>query len=354
MKEKVYILAMKDTVRNSKIAIPVIDIFEICMLVSWLISVKPEASIRYYGYPVLYATLLIVSSVVLVCMFVMGKNIKKYYKTIMIMQSCYATIFVMWALGITFIGANYRNSFSELLYVTIITLIPVFCYIESAFWIVVQLVSSVFIMVLAYMNIDHFDAFRTNFSVFTIISIIAGRSLYKIRCSGYMRQVELESSLEANRHLAMFDVLTQLPNRRSYEEKIQSIVAAKKKKIVIAMFDLNGLKAANDNLGHEAGDMLIIGAANTLEKTFSEIGSVYRVGGDEFSGIFEASMDDIEKAVIKLEENEKEWSEKNNMKLSIAYGFAGGDNNKISVNELEVMADNRMYENKKQYHSRER
>ena len=49
------------------------------------------------------------------------------------------------------------------------------------------------------------------------------------------------------------------------------------------MMDLNGLKAANDNIGHEAGDELIIGASKCMDNAFSGLGRTYRVGGDEFA-----------------------------------------------------------------------
>ena len=53
------------------------------------------------------------------------------------------------------------------------------------------------------------------------------------------------------------------------------------------MSDVNGLKEANDTLGHEAGDELIIGSAECLEKSFEGINTIYRLGGDEFTVIVE-------------------------------------------------------------------
>ena len=48
------------------------------------------------------------------------------------------------------------------------------------------------------------------------------------------------------------------------------------------MFDLNNLKETNDCYGHSAGNELILCASNDLREAFRGIGTVYRIGGDEF------------------------------------------------------------------------
>ncbi len=45
--------------------------------------------------------------------------------------------------------------------------------------------------------------------------------------------------------------------------------------------DLNGLKQANDSLGHSAGDELICAASNCMKFAFTSYGKIYRIGGDE-------------------------------------------------------------------------
>ena len=49
----------------------------------------------------------------------------------------------------------------------------------------------------------------------------------------------------------------------------------------VVMADINGLKEANDTLGHEAGDELIIGSAECLRNGFDGIDAIYRLGDDE-------------------------------------------------------------------------
>lgn len=80
------------------------------------------------------------------------------------------------------------------------------------------------------------------------------------------------------------DHSTMLLNRRAYEEeKLSLLDTGLKEDFVYVTADINGLKTANDTLGHAAGDELIRGAAGCLEKSFGAYGKVYRIGGDEFA-----------------------------------------------------------------------
>lgn len=58
-----------------------------------------------------------------------------------------------------------------------------------------------------------------------------------------------------------------------------------KANFVYVTADLNGLKGANDTLGHAAGNELIRGAADCLRAAFGAFGDIYRIGGDEFAAI---------------------------------------------------------------------
>lgn len=57
--------------------------------------------------------------------------------------------------------------------------------------------------------------------------------------------------------MASIDFLTGLPNRRAYEEKLLEEEHVHSEQFAVAVFDINGLKKANDTLGHAAGDELI-------------------------------------------------------------------------------------------------
>ena len=69
-----------------------------------------------------------------------------------------------------------------------------------------------------------------------------------------------------------------------YEGNIQEmeVLQSKAEPRSYLAVDINGLKEVNDTFGHEAGDQLIIGAANCIERAFGDYGKVFRTGGDEF------------------------------------------------------------------------
>jgi diguanylate cyclase (GGDEF)-like protein len=81
------------------------------------------------------------------------------------------------------------------------------------------------------------------------------------------------------------DALTGLLNRRAYEERL-AIEAARSARyghpLGLAIFDLNGFKAVNDNLGHPAGDEVLKGVAAAIDSS-RLTDDAFRIGGDEFA-----------------------------------------------------------------------
>lgn len=94
------------------------------------------------------------------------------------------------------------------------------------------------------------------------------------------QQLELQFKFAATH-----DDLTGLYNRTYFSQVASNVLAFGKRKqqVLAVMFvDLNKFKRINDNLGHKAGDNLLIKIANLLKKTVRESDLVIRFGGDEF------------------------------------------------------------------------
>jgi len=84
-------------------------------------------------------------------------------------------------------------------------------------------------------------------------------------------------------HGATHDALTQLANRVLFHTRLQlALTGATDRPVAVALIDLDDFKEVNDTLGHEVGDLLLIGVANRLEGCLRVGDTVARLGGDEF------------------------------------------------------------------------
>jgi len=82
------------------------------------------------------------------------------------------------------------------------------------------------------------------------------------------------------------DALTGRGNRYKFNKEIQTLVKNENVKFAMCVLDLDGFKHINDNMGHDAGDELLIKLSEAIQSALPENGEVYRLGGDEFAIIF--------------------------------------------------------------------
>jgi diguanylate cyclase (GGDEF)-like protein len=87
------------------------------------------------------------------------------------------------------------------------------------------------------------------------------------------------------RHQALYDSLTQLPNRYLFEDRLRQAIAKTKRTGcygALMFLDLDNFKPLNDTHGHAVGDLLLIEVAERLTGCVREADTVARIGGDEF------------------------------------------------------------------------
>ncbi|HSW07005.1 diguanylate cyclase domain-containing protein [Aquabacterium sp.] len=100
------------------------------------------------------------------------------------------------------------------------------------------------------------------------------------------RGEQLRGSQRQLEHMAYFDALTGLPNRRMFNDDLRRRNAQVQRGhgvFALALVDLDHFKQINDTLGHDAGDALLVAAAQRLQAVVREGDLVARLGGDEFA-----------------------------------------------------------------------
>jgi diguanylate cyclase (GGDEF)-like protein/PAS domain S-box-containing protein len=115
---------------------------------------------------------------------------------------------------------------------------------------------------------------------------------------------------EEIRFLAFHDVLTKLPNRKAFYERLEDMVSQERyrikgdrrtsqlKKWGLLFLDLDRFKYVNDTLGHDVGDELLKAVAERLRSCLRQTDHIFRLGGDEFTVIVNNLTDPIEGADI--------------------------------------------------------
>ncbi|MEU1852003.1 EAL domain-containing protein [Streptomyces sp. NPDC019990] len=103
-------------------------------------------------------------------------------------------------------------------------------------------------------------------------------------------RVRLQAQLQ---HNAEHDPLTDLPNRALFTKRVQHALSGRRasdrgvalRNTAVLFIDLDGFKAVNDTIGHQAGDELLVQAARRLHESVRHGDTASRLGGDEFAAL---------------------------------------------------------------------
>lgn len=98
-------------------------------------------------------------------------------------------------------------------------------------------------------------------------------------------RVRLQAQLQ---HNAEHDPLTDLPNRALFTKRVGQALSGRRSSdrgTAVLFIDLDGFKAVNDTIGHQAGDELLVQAARRLQDAVRKSDTASRLGGDEFAAL---------------------------------------------------------------------
>lgn len=173
----------------------------------------------------------------------------------------------------------------------------------------------------------------------------------------FMLKALLKKDLDAEKansnnfkNMANTDSLTGIRNKHAYSEAEallnQRIRQNDIDKLGVVVCDINGLKLANDTLGHAAGDKLIKDACSVICEYFTH-GAVYRIGGDEFVVILQEKGFDTMHEVIEDINRVIEYNIKNK-EVVIAIGHSELTKDDQLVHDVFERADKMMYQRKQE------
>lgn len=156
-------------------------------------------------------------------------------------------------------------------------------------------------------------------------------------------------------NIAYTDALTGLSNRARCEQMLETLTEEHGTYAIVSL-DLNWLKKVNDTLGHHEGDRLLTGFSTILTDCFWDANLIGRMGGDEFIVILmEERSVNVTKRLHELYIMINDWNYKEKHFIySAAYGYAYSyEVPNGSAKEVYMLADNRMYEMKREQHEHE-
>ena len=162
-----------------------------------------------------------------------------------------------------------------------------------------------------------------------------------------IRDVTSERNIQKQaEYLSFHDHLTDLYNRRFFEEELLRLDTLRNLPLSVIMIDVNGLKLTNDAFGHETGDRLLKKVAGIMKKECRNDDIVARLGGDEFSVIL-PKTDAVQAKLIM--DRITGSADKENLKsivISVAAGYATKTSPDQNIDEIIKIAENNMYSDK--------
>ena len=186
--------------------------------------------------------------------------------------------------------------------------------------------------------------------ILTVLTLPLGtRFRNKMLRENFLLHHEVEAQKKELEFYANNDALTGTMNRRGGMAYLEHLIGISRRHgiyLSIGFVDVDGLKAVNDEFGHDAGDDLIRSVVDIIRDRIRDSDSLFRVGGDEFIVLFPGCRrEDAEDVFTDINSALEDAGASRNYPLEISYGIAeydGSSSADIFIHE----ADSVMYGDK--------
>lgn len=164
---------------------------------------------------------------------------------------------------------------------------------------------------------------------------------------------DLQESRGELEHMARHDVLTGLPNRRAFQERLdQALLRSQRsgERFAVFFIDVDNFKKINDRWGHHGGDALLKIVALRLVATTRKVDAIARMGGDEFVVLLDnaAQREDIANIAEKLLDSVRSpiLHRGHELEIGFSIGISLYPDDGRTAADLMARADQAMYEAK--------
>ena len=162
---------------------------------------------------------------------------------------------------------------------------------------------------------------------------------------------KLEDLQEELERKALYDPLTDLPNRTLFQNRLEHALQTREPGSAVLLVDIDEFKAVNDSHGHHAGDELLMAVADRLRDCIREGDTAARLGGDEFALLLDrpGGLEEAELVAERLLEGFETRVEVAGERLPVhvSIGIAASRPDCASPDEILRRADVALYEAKR-------
>ena len=256
---------------------------------------------------------------------------------------------IIWAILKTYILLEYILSV-----VNFIKCLPSIQFYQNTMYITILIVSTAYI----FYNAFHFNKKCQNryqlalVEIMLLVTIGATIQLGNWNIKTFWITISVDSTFLYIYYIELVQYLDKMTGLLNWASLCNYIDENENKRCVIIIMDVNNFKDINDNYGHEFGDKILIEVSKIIKETYQKYGKCYRMGGDEFAVIMQTSLSQIdsinEKFISSLKVARLEIPELPH--VSWGYSEYNPENRNVhSLKDTKEEADNRMYENKRDF-----